>query len=77
MDTGSSSNGGGTWPYTISQLISSKSEHRKNGDKTRRKKFINIITAQGNPIQKALFSTWNVFDQTYIRIPALKSDFCA
>lgn len=27
LDTGSSSNDGGTWPYTISQLISSKSEY--------------------------------------------------
>ena len=32
LDAGSSSSGGGTWPYTISQLISSKSvdEHRQD-----------------------------------------------
>lgn len=30
VDTGSSSNGGGAWPYTISQLISSKSADKYN-----------------------------------------------
>lgn len=33
LDTGSSSIGGGTWPYTISQLISSKSEDEHRQDK--------------------------------------------
>lgn len=33
LDTGSSSNGGGAWPYTISQLISSKSGQQKQNRK--------------------------------------------
>lgn len=32
LDTGSSSKGGGTWPYTISQLMSSKSEDEHRED---------------------------------------------
>lgn len=39
VETGSSSNGGGAWPYTISQLISSKSEDANRQNNTWGKKL--------------------------------------